>query len=164
VLGDVVFNITDYIEYHPGGFDRIMQAAGQNATKLFEKAHAYVNAKATLRPYILGKIRGGTNNFVDGGAAPGTAAAISTAATAAINTTNESSSDDNHEDKDGDCGKDDKYGAVRNTTDRNRYYSVSQLAYDAFENDTQRNALESIGESCTSLLKLFAKDFEENML
>mmetsp|Transcript_15676 Transcript_15676/g.21989 ORF Transcript_15676/g.21989 Transcript_15676/m.21989 type:complete len:158 (+) Transcript_15676:237-710(+) len=157
-----------------------MQAAGQNATKLFQNAHAYVNAKATLKPYILGKIRGG-RNYVD---SPLPAADTSTGTTTAVDASNEDSLssccsstcscysngedgclDADDENKEGYSTRCSGISNNKNVTDRrSRCFSVSQLAYDAFKNETQRSALESIGKSCTGLLKLFAKDFEENML
>lgn len=50
-----VYNITPYLEYHPGGIDELMRAAGRDSTDLFNDIHAWVTpetmlAKATLGP------------------------------------------------------------------------------------------------------------------
>ncbi|KAI3405459.2 hypothetical protein KGF56_001729 [Candida oxycetoniae] len=38
-----VFNITPYLNYHPGGVDEIMKCAGRDGTSLFNKYHRWVN-------------------------------------------------------------------------------------------------------------------------
>jgi len=35
ILNGMVFNITQYLEYHPGGSDQLMRAAGTDSTQLF---------------------------------------------------------------------------------------------------------------------------------
>ena len=37
-----VYNITPYLDFHPGGVDEIMKGAGIDATKLFQEIHAWV--------------------------------------------------------------------------------------------------------------------------
>jgi cytochrome-b5 reductase len=44
-LGNV-YNITDYLDYHPGGIDEIMKGAGIDATIIFQEIHAWVNIDA----------------------------------------------------------------------------------------------------------------------
>ena len=34
-----VYNVTAYMEYHPGGWDQLMKGAGRDATDLFNDAH-----------------------------------------------------------------------------------------------------------------------------
>ncbi|CAG7729695.1 unnamed protein product [Allacma fusca] len=43
-----VFDVTDYIDYHPGGVPYIMKGAGQDATKMFNQVHNYVNFENIL--------------------------------------------------------------------------------------------------------------------
>jgi cytochrome-b5 reductase len=43
-LGNV-YNITPYLDYHPGGIDEIMKGAGIDATTLFQEIHSWVNKK-----------------------------------------------------------------------------------------------------------------------
>ncbi|XP_017146552.1 cytochrome b5 reductase 4 [Drosophila miranda] len=45
-----VFNVTRYMDFHPGGVDELMRGVGQDATTLFDKVHAWVNY-----PQLLGK-------------------------------------------------------------------------------------------------------------
>ncbi|EDV98183.1 cytochrome b5 reductase 4 [Drosophila grimshawi] len=45
-----VFNVTRYMDYHPGGVDELMRGVGRDATKLFDEVHAWVNY-----PQLLGK-------------------------------------------------------------------------------------------------------------
>jgi cytochrome b involved in lipid metabolism len=41
-LGNV-YNITPYLDYHPGGVDEIMKGAGIDATVIFQEIHAWVS-------------------------------------------------------------------------------------------------------------------------
>ena len=45
-----IYDITTYIEKHPGG-DKILAGAGKDCTKLYNKFHAYVNAD-----YLIGNL------------------------------------------------------------------------------------------------------------
>lgn len=38
VIGDEIYDVTDYLDEHPGGVSKIMQYAGKDATKAFEEA------------------------------------------------------------------------------------------------------------------------------
>ncbi|CAI5758922.1 unnamed protein product [Candida verbasci] len=49
-----VFNITPYINFHPGGVDEIMKCAGKDGTSLFNKYHSWVNADRMLENCIVG--------------------------------------------------------------------------------------------------------------
>lgn len=49
-----VYNITPYIKFHPGGVVYIMKGAGRDATLLFNKYHAWVNADMLLENCLLG--------------------------------------------------------------------------------------------------------------
>ena len=55
VLNQVVYDVTLYLEYHPGGKAEIMKYAGQDATEAFNAAHPWVNFEA-----IVGKLRLGS--------------------------------------------------------------------------------------------------------
>jgi len=56
VIDGVVYNLTDYIVFHPGGEPKIMEAAGKDATRRFHQVHSYVSAKTILAPHILGHL------------------------------------------------------------------------------------------------------------
>ena len=35
----MVYNVTAYMDYHPGGWDELIKGAGRDATDLFNDAH-----------------------------------------------------------------------------------------------------------------------------
>lgn len=43
VINGAVFNLTMYLDYHPGGAKKLMKGAGKDATALFNKYHPWVN-------------------------------------------------------------------------------------------------------------------------
>ncbi|WLF77905.1 hypothetical protein PVL30_001628 [Lodderomyces elongisporus] len=49
-----VFNITPYVNFHPGGVEEIMKCAGRDGTVLFNKYHSWVNADRMLENCIVG--------------------------------------------------------------------------------------------------------------
>jgi cytochrome b involved in lipid metabolism len=49
-----VYNITQYLPYHPGGIPILMKAAGKDCTVLFNKYHSWVNAESMLSKCIVG--------------------------------------------------------------------------------------------------------------
>jgi cytochrome-b5 reductase len=56
VIHGMVYDVSMYSEYHPGGLDAIMSGAGKDATKLFEKFHAWVNPAFMLEKCCLGYV------------------------------------------------------------------------------------------------------------
>lgn len=52
-----VFNITPYIDFHPGGVDEIMKCAGRDGTSLFQKYHAWVNPDRLLEKCMIGVLK-----------------------------------------------------------------------------------------------------------
>lgn len=54
VLKGKVYNVTPYLSFHPGGLDWIMKGAGLDATSLFNKYHAWVNAEFMLDKCVVG--------------------------------------------------------------------------------------------------------------
>ncbi|CAI7917556.1 unnamed protein product, partial [Closterium sp. NIES-53] len=51
-----VYNITPYLDFHPGGKVMLMKAAGKDCTALFNKYHAWVNAEFLLDQCFLGML------------------------------------------------------------------------------------------------------------
>lgn len=49
-----VFNITPYIDFHPGGESEIMKCAGTDGTFLFNKYHSWVNPDRLLEKCMVG--------------------------------------------------------------------------------------------------------------
>ena len=56
VIDGKVFDITDYLKYHPGGAKILKTALGKDCTALFRKYHAWVNYEMLLEKYVVGSI------------------------------------------------------------------------------------------------------------
>ena len=41
-LNGAVYNVTHYMDYHPGGWDELVRGAGRDATDMFNEIHKYV--------------------------------------------------------------------------------------------------------------------------
>ncbi|XP_031623674.1 cytochrome b5 reductase 4 isoform X2 [Contarinia nasturtii] len=52
-----VYNVTKYMDFHPGGVDELMKGAGKDATKLFDDVHAWVNYEQLLCKCFVGPLR-----------------------------------------------------------------------------------------------------------
>lgn len=52
-----VYNVTSYLDFHPGGVDELMRGAGKDATKLFDEVHAWVNYESLLAKCYIGPLR-----------------------------------------------------------------------------------------------------------
>lgn len=50
----MVFNVTHYMEFHPGGVPAVMAGAGKDATKIFDSVHAWVNYQSILQKCVVG--------------------------------------------------------------------------------------------------------------
>lgn len=51
----LVYDVTPYLDYHPGGVDMMMAGAGKDASKLFDKYHPWVNPQAMLENCFIGQ-------------------------------------------------------------------------------------------------------------
>ena len=56
VYKGVVYNISPFLKFHPGGVDEALKAAGRDCTSLYDKYHPWVNADAVLGKLRLGKL------------------------------------------------------------------------------------------------------------
>ncbi|XP_068137685.1 melanocortin-2 receptor accessory protein 2 isoform X3 [Hyperolius riggenbachi] len=52
----LVYNITPYMEYHPGGVEELMKAAGVDGTQLFDEVHRWVNYESMLKECLVGRM------------------------------------------------------------------------------------------------------------
>ncbi|XP_066468583.1 cytochrome b5 reductase 4 isoform X2 [Tiliqua scincoides] len=52
----LVYNVTPYMEYHPGGEDELMKAAGLDGTNLFDQVHRWVNYESMLKECLVGRM------------------------------------------------------------------------------------------------------------
>jgi cytochrome b involved in lipid metabolism len=51
-----VYNITQYIPYHPGGKPKLMLGAGKDCTELFDRYHRWVNIGSILGKCLVGTL------------------------------------------------------------------------------------------------------------
>ncbi|CAK5115379.1 unnamed protein product [Meloidogyne enterolobii] len=58
LLFDTVYDVTRYLEFHPGGIPQLMRAAGSDATELFNELHRWVNYKSMLKNCVIGPFVG----------------------------------------------------------------------------------------------------------
>jgi len=49
-----VYNLTQYLHYHPGGVPKLLEGAGKDCTKLFNKYHSWVNIDSMLSKCVVG--------------------------------------------------------------------------------------------------------------
>ncbi|KAM9316615.1 cytochrome b5 reductase 4-like [Gastrophryne carolinensis] len=52
----LVYNVTPYMEYHPGGEEELMKSAGTDGTKLFDQVHRWVNYESMLKECLVGRM------------------------------------------------------------------------------------------------------------
>lgn len=53
-----VYNVTPYMDYHPGGVDELLRGVGKDATDLFNQVHKWVNFESMLEKCLIGKLIG----------------------------------------------------------------------------------------------------------
>lgn len=51
-----VYNVTRYMDFHPGGVDELMKGVGMDATKIFDDVHAWVNYDQMLNKCYIGPL------------------------------------------------------------------------------------------------------------
>ncbi len=57
IVGEGVYDLTDWIAKHPGGADNITKLCGTDGTELFTKQHGtFQKAKDTLASYMIGDL------------------------------------------------------------------------------------------------------------
>ncbi|XP_065057576.1 cytochrome b5 reductase 4-like [Rhopilema esculentum] len=56
LLRGKVYNVTAYMEFHPGGIPELMRAAGQDGTEFFDEVHKWVNIESMLSKCFIGPI------------------------------------------------------------------------------------------------------------
>ncbi|KAK7603504.1 hypothetical protein V9T40_003503 [Parthenolecanium corni] len=56
-IGGIVYNVTEYLSFHPGGEEELMRGVGTDATKLFNTVHSWVNYQSLLKSCIVGRLK-----------------------------------------------------------------------------------------------------------
>ncbi|KAJ1956376.1 hypothetical protein EC988_001380 [Linderina pennispora] len=54
VIYGKVYNVTRYMNFHPGGRGQLMRAAGKDGSKLFAETHSWVNVDMILDQCLVG--------------------------------------------------------------------------------------------------------------
>jgi NAD(P)H-flavin reductase len=54
VINGVVFNLTPYMNFHPGGTEQLLRCAGRDGTELFNEVHKWVNI-AMIQNCVVGR-------------------------------------------------------------------------------------------------------------
>ena len=54
-LNGFVYNVSQYMSYHPGGREELMRGVGMDATTLFNEIHRWVNYESMLKACLIGK-------------------------------------------------------------------------------------------------------------
>eukprot|EP00940_MAST-03C_sp_MAST-3C-sp2_P000704 g704.t1 len=50
-----VYDVTDYLKFHPGGVEELLRGAGEDATAIFNEVHGWVQAKEMLKKLCVGE-------------------------------------------------------------------------------------------------------------
>ena len=53
----MVYNVTSYFEFHPGGEEELMRGVGIDATDLFDQVHKWVNYESMLKKCLVGRLK-----------------------------------------------------------------------------------------------------------
>ncbi|XP_055781438.1 cytochrome b5 reductase 4-like [Salvelinus fontinalis] len=52
----MVYNVSPYMGFHPGGEEELMKAAGKDGTDLFDQVHRWVNYESMLKECLVGRM------------------------------------------------------------------------------------------------------------
>lgn len=56
LIGGIIYDVTKYLDEHPGGLDILLEHAGQEATKDFEEIGHSREARNKMKEFIVGRI------------------------------------------------------------------------------------------------------------
>nr|XP_055067145.1 cytochrome b5 reductase 4-like isoform X1 [Misgurnus anguillicaudatus] len=60
----MVYNISAYMDFHPGGEAELMRAAGIDSTDLFDQVHRWVNYESMLKECLVGRMASNPNPVI----------------------------------------------------------------------------------------------------
>lgn len=52
IINDKVYDITDFIEKHPGGVDKLLNVAGQEVTEKFNNVSSHIKNMDNIKKYL----------------------------------------------------------------------------------------------------------------
>lgn len=55
-LNGAVYNVTHYMDFHPGGWEELIKGVGRDATDMFNEVHKWVNYQSMLESCLVGKL------------------------------------------------------------------------------------------------------------
>lgn len=53
----VVYDVTEYQSYHPGGTEGLKTVAGKDGTVCFNQTHRWVNVEKLLEKHVVGRVK-----------------------------------------------------------------------------------------------------------
>ena len=56
VIKDKVYDFTEFIHYHPGGYEIMLEYGGTDATNAFNEKPHTIEAVALLEKYLIGEL------------------------------------------------------------------------------------------------------------
>ena len=56
VIHDKVYDVTQFMDEHPGGEEVLLEQAGKNATEIFEDVSHSADAKDLMKKYLVGEL------------------------------------------------------------------------------------------------------------
>ncbi|KAF7636662.1 Cytochrome b5 heme-binding domain-containing protein [Meloidogyne graminicola] len=63
IIGNLVFDLTDFLKLHPGGDEILLEFIGMDATSVFEDMHSNnIKASIVLLKYVIGRLKGKEEN------------------------------------------------------------------------------------------------------
>uniref|UniRef100_A0A8C2ECA0 Cytochrome b5 reductase 4 n=1 Tax=Cyprinus carpio TaxID=7962 RepID=A0A8C2ECA0_CYPCA len=66
----MVYNVSAYMDFHPGGEEELMRAAGIDSTDLFDQVHRWVNYESMLKECLVGRMAVKPNPALQGLSVP----------------------------------------------------------------------------------------------
>uniref|UniRef100_A0A3B3QIW2 Cytochrome b5 reductase 4 n=1 Tax=Paramormyrops kingsleyae TaxID=1676925 RepID=A0A3B3QIW2_9TELE len=62
----MVYNVSPYMQFHPGGEDELLKAAGVDGTDLFDQVHRWVNYESMLKECLVGRMAAKPSTLIHG--------------------------------------------------------------------------------------------------
>ncbi|XP_028834775.1 cytochrome b5 reductase 4 isoform X2 [Denticeps clupeoides] len=62
----MVYNVSAYMDFHPGGEEELMRAAGVDGTDLFDQVHRWVNYESMLKECLIGRMAVKASTIIKG--------------------------------------------------------------------------------------------------